>query len=98
MRVEWDAEIINEVENQRIGWRSLHESDIDHAGSVEFKPAGDGQRTWLTVKLQYALPGGELGSMMVKWLGEDPSNTLAEDLQRFKKQMETGVLSTTNKR
>ncbi len=94
-RVEWDAEIINEVENQRIGWRSLHGSDIDHAGSVEFKPTGDGQRTRLTVKLQYAMPGGMLSSTMAKWLGGDPSHTLAEDLQQFKEQMEADVPSTT---
>lgn len=91
--VEWDAEIINEVEDERIGWRSLENSDIDHAGSVEFKPTGNGQRTWLTVRMQYELPGGKLGSTMAAWLGGDPSNTLARDLQRFKEQMETGVLS-----
>ena len=34
--VEWDAEIINEVENKVIGWRSLPESDIVTAGSVNF--------------------------------------------------------------
>ena len=31
--VEWDAEIINEVENKVIGWRSLPESDVVTAGS-----------------------------------------------------------------
>ncbi|UVT20306.1 MAG: SRPBCC family protein [Nitrospira sp.] len=92
-RVESDAEIINEVENQRIGWRSLHESDLDHAGSVEFKPIGDGQRTGLTVTLQYELPGGTLGGTIGKWFGGDPSNTLAADLQRFKEHMEAGILS-----
>ena len=36
LRVEWDAEIINEVENKVIGWRSLPESDVVTAGSVHF--------------------------------------------------------------
>ena len=36
MRVEWDAEIINEVENKVIGWRSLPGSDVVTAGSVNF--------------------------------------------------------------
>jgi uncharacterized membrane protein len=34
LAVEWDAEIINEVENQVIGWRSLPGSDVVTAGSV----------------------------------------------------------------
>ncbi|MGH9370105.1 MAG: hypothetical protein ACRD15_01090, partial [Vicinamibacterales bacterium] len=34
LRVEWDAEIINEVENQTLGWRSLAGSDVVTAGSV----------------------------------------------------------------
>jgi uncharacterized membrane protein len=43
MRVEWDAEIINERENELIAWRSLPGSDVDTAGSVHFSPA-PGQR------------------------------------------------------
>src|SRR6187551_2525710 len=34
--VEWDAEIINEIENKLLGWRSLPGSDIATAGSVNF--------------------------------------------------------------
>ena len=34
--VEWDAEIINEVENKVIGWRSLPGADVVTAGSVNF--------------------------------------------------------------
>jgi uncharacterized membrane protein len=35
-RIEWDAEIINEVPNKVIGWRSIPGSDIATAGSVHF--------------------------------------------------------------
>jgi uncharacterized membrane protein len=97
-KVEWDAEIINDVEDQRIGWRSLQGADVNNAGSVEFKPTGDGQRTWLTVTLQYEPPGGGLGAAMAKWLGEDPDSKIALDLQRFKEQMETGVFSAADVR
>jgi uncharacterized membrane protein len=92
-KVEWDAEIINDVENQRLGWRSLQGADVNHTGSVEFKPTGDGQRTWLTVTLQYEPPGGEFGAAVAKWFGEDPNTKIAEDLQRFKEEMETGAFS-----
>ncbi len=36
LRVEWDAEIINEVPNRLIGWRSVPGSDVVTAGSVQF--------------------------------------------------------------
>ena len=87
--VEWDAEIINDVENERIGWRSLHDADVDNTGSVEFKPIGDGRRTEVTVTLQYDPPAGRIGSAVAKWLGEDPEDKLAQDLQRFKSHIES---------
>ena len=92
--VEWDAEIINDVENQRIGWRSLNDADVDHAGSVEFEPIGDGRSTRLTVTMQYAPIAGRLGTAVAKLLGEDPELKIVEDLQRFKESMEAGKAVT----
>ena len=88
--IEWDAEIINDVENERIGWRSLNDSDVDQAGSVEFEPIGDGRMTRLTVTLQYAPIAGRLGAAVSKFLGQDPDFKIADDLQRFKESMEAG--------
>lgn len=89
--IEWDAEIINDVKNERLGWRSLNDADVDHAGSVEFEPSGDGRKTTLTVNLQYAPIAGRLGAAVAKLLGQDPDSKIAEDLQRFKETMEAGV-------
>jgi uncharacterized membrane protein len=91
--VEWDAEIINDVENERIGWRSLNGVDVDNTGSVKFEPTANGQGTKLTVTLQYAPPAGKIGAAIAKLLGEDPNSQIAEDLRRFKESMETGVYS-----
>ena len=44
VRVAWDAEIINEVENQILAWRSLPGSDIVTAGSVNFASGPRRQR------------------------------------------------------
>jgi uncharacterized membrane protein len=90
--IEWDAEIINDVENERIGWRSLNDADVDHAGSVEFEPIGDGQKTRLTVTLQYAPIAGRLGTAVAKFIGQDPDSKVADDLQRFKESMEAGKI------
>jgi uncharacterized membrane protein len=94
--IEWDAEIINEVENERIGWRSLNDSDVDQAGSVEFEPIGDGRMTRLTVTLQYAPIAGRLGAAVAKFIGQDPDFKIADDLQRFKESMEAGNAVSSN--
>jgi uncharacterized membrane protein len=93
--VEWDAEIINDVENERIGWRSLNDADVDHAGSVEFESIGDGRGTRLTVTMQYSPIGGRLGTALAKLFGEDPDLKIAEDLQRFKESMDAGKAVTS---
>jgi uncharacterized membrane protein len=88
--IEWDAEIINDVENERIGWRSLSDAVIDHAGSVEFEPIGDGRSTRLTVTMQYSPIAGRLGTAVARLIGEDPDRKIGDDLQRFKESMEAG--------
>ena len=53
LRAEWDAEIVNEVENKVIGWRTLPDSDVAIAGSVNFDAVRGGRGTQVTVSLQY---------------------------------------------
>jgi uncharacterized membrane protein len=90
-KIEWDAEIVNEVENERIGWRSMAGSDVDTAGSVQFRPARSGRGTELTVALQYDLPGGPIGRGIARLLGQDPERIIEEDLTLFKQAMESGA-------
>ena len=93
--IEWDAEIINDVENERIGWRSLNDADVDQAGSVEFEPVSGGRATRLTVTLQYAPIAGRLGAAVAKFIGENPELKIADDLQRFKEFMEAGKATSS---
>jgi len=93
MRVEWDARIINEVENKVIGWQSLEGSTISTAGSVNFDEDSHGTR--VTVHLQYSPPGGKLGAAVAKMFGEEPNQTVREDLRRLKQLMEAGEIPTT---
>ena len=92
--VEWDAEIINDIPNELMGWRSLAGSDVDNAGSVHFKMTPDGQGTEVKVELQYNPPGGTVGALFAKLFGEDPSQQIQEDLRRFKQILETGEIPT----
>ena len=93
-RVEWDAEIHNEIPNELIAWRSLPGSEVDHAGSVHFSPVhNDG--TEVRVILRYDPPAGKVGAAVARLFGEEPSHQVAEDLRRFKQVMEAGELAGT---
>jgi uncharacterized membrane protein len=94
--VEWDAEIINEIPYEVIGWRSMANADIANAGSVRFSPAPGGQGTEVRVTLEYVPPAGIVGMAIAKLLGEEPSIQIEEDLNRFKQLMETGEVTTTD--
>ena len=87
-RVTWEAEIINDVPGQLIGWRSLPGSAIHHAGSVHFDRR-DGL-TEVRVVLEYAPPARYVGASMARILGDDPQRAVAEDLRRFKAIVERG--------
>jgi uncharacterized membrane protein len=91
-KVDWEAEIINEIPNELIGWRSVDGGKVDNAGSVHFKPAPGGRGTELKVVLRYDPPGGVAGATVSKILGEDPAMNVQEDLQRLKMLIETGEM------
>ena len=92
---DWEAEIINEIPNELIGWRSVDGSKVDNAGSVHFTPAAGGRGTEVKVVLRYDPPAGLLGATVSKILGEDPAMNVQEDLRRLKMLVETGELATT---
>jgi uncharacterized membrane protein len=88
--IDWEAEIINEVPNRVIGWRSLDGSSVVTAGSVNFEPLPDNRGTTVRIKLQYEPPGSKLGSWVAWLFGEEPSVQIRDDLRRFKERMEAG--------
>ncbi len=83
MRVERDAEIINEL----IDWRSVEGSDVPSAGSVHFNPIGRGS-TKVTVVLKYEPLAGPVGDAFAKLFGEAPSQTVRADLHCLKEILE----------
>jgi uncharacterized membrane protein len=91
--VEWNAEIINEVPDKVIGWRSIEGSDVVSAGSVNFDKAAAGTR--VRVRLQYSPPGGKVGAAVARIMGRDPATEIREDLRRFKESVEDSELRTS---
>jgi uncharacterized membrane protein len=95
--VEWGAEIINEVENKIIGWRSLPDSDITTAGAVNFSTVRDGRSTQLSVHLQYSAPAGRAGQFLATIFGSDPASMIREDLRCVKQLLEAGEIARASK-
>lgn len=87
---EWDAEIINDVPNQLISWRSVEPSQVDNAGSVHFNRAAAGGGTEVRVILRYDPPAGKLGGIVAKIFGQDPDHQIGMDLHLLKQLIEAG--------
>lgn len=88
MIVEWDADIVNDVPNHILAWKSREGSDVDNAGSVTFREMAEG--TEVTVRLRYLPPGDFLGHGVAKFFHADPGTQLEDDLQRLKVAIESG--------
>ena len=94
-RVEWDAEIVHEIPDEILAWRSLPGSDVDQAGQVQFTPAHGGG-TEVLVVLRYATPAGKAGATVAHLLGDDPARQIADDLRRFKQVTEGSFASASS--
>ncbi|MEH2120041.1 SRPBCC family protein [Nostoc sp.] len=92
--VEWDAEILEDRENEFISWASVEGADIDNSGFVRFKQVSD-RGTEVKVVLEYNPPGGALGATVAKLFGEEPKQQIGDELGRFKMLMEAGEIATT---
>ncbi len=95
-RIQWTAEIVHEVPNQSISWRSLPESDVEVDGTVEFTRATGNRGTLVNAIVQYRPGVGALGRAAIKLLAKDPSFLMQQDLRRFKALIETGEIPTTD--
>jgi uncharacterized membrane protein len=96
--VEWDAEIVNEVPDEIIAWKSVGEPDVRNAGAVNFSDAPGGRGTVVRVTVDYEPPAGKLGAMLSHFFSEEPDRQIREDLRKFKQLMETGEITTSARR
>ena len=97
--VEWDAELTEDVPNERIAWHSLPGADVHNGGAVTFTPAPGGRGTEVRVELEYDPPFGKLGSKVAMLWREEPGQQVQDDLRHLKQVLETGdiVLSDATK-
>jgi len=90
---EWDAIVINERPNEMIAWRTIEGSDVEHAGSIWFKPGLDGLGTEVKLAVEYQVSG--FADLIAKFLRRSPEQQMREDLRHFKQWMEAGEIPTT---
>ncbi|MEA2204910.1 MAG: hypothetical protein QOE77_1686 [Blastocatellia bacterium] len=93
-KIEWDAEIYNEIANELIAWRSLEDADVVNAGSVRFERAPAERGTYVRVTMNYNPPAGKIGATIAQLFGAEPSQLIKEDLRRLKQMMEAREIAT----
>ncbi|WAL58257.1 SRPBCC family protein [Thermocoleostomius sinensis A174] len=93
--IEWDADIINEQENQLIAWASVEGASVENSGFVRFKTAPPGRGTEVKVVIEYNPPGGQVTANLAKLFGKDANQQIGDELRHFKMLMEAGEIATT---
>jgi uncharacterized membrane protein len=88
-RVEWDAEIVNDIPDELIAWKTVGQPDVAHAGSVHFTPRARGRGTDVRLVMDYEPPGGRVAAVAAKIIGESPDQKIREDLERLKAVLES---------
>jgi uncharacterized membrane protein len=92
--IEFTVELVDDRPGEHVGWRTLADSDVRHAGAIYFTEAPGGRGTELKVVVGYAIPGGPIGEIAARALGHAPDQQVREDLRRFKQLVEAGETAT----
>jgi uncharacterized membrane protein len=92
--VEWDAEIVEEIENRSISWSSTGGSKVKTAGTVAFEKGVKPNQTIVRLMMNYTVPGGKLTELATFFTGESPNILANVNLKRLKAFLETGTVPT----
>jgi uncharacterized membrane protein len=87
--VEWNATLTNYVPNELLGWKTMPESAVQHAGIVRFSRNPDGT-TRVDIRMSYNPAAGALGHAVASLFGADAKSQIEQDLLRIKTMIETG--------
>lgn len=91
--IDWHSEIISDIENEYIAWRSLPDSQIENTGVVRFSDAGK-FGTEVHIDLSYRAPAGVIGANVAKLLNPLLEEMIKEDIKNFRRYIDTGELPT----
>jgi hypothetical protein len=92
-RIRKAVTIRKERERVEAAWQSaaqLRDKVAQHGATVTFEAAPGDRGTELAIEFVFDPPAGEFGVLFRKVTGSDLATQLADDLRRFKAQVETG--------
>jgi uncharacterized membrane protein len=91
--IEWDAEITEDVPNEKIAWQSTGDAVLPNRGQVRFVPAPGGRGTQVILETEYqprASAAGAVGAAIAKLFALGPEVMMLNDLRRCKQLLELG--------
>jgi uncharacterized membrane protein len=91
--IEWDAEVVKEIDGELLGWNSLPHATVNNAGKVEFRDA-DENGTEITVLITYRAPFGDVGEGIASMLNPVFKKMITKDVNNFKRYIEAGDIAT----
>jgi uncharacterized membrane protein len=92
MTVKWDAEILQERENEWIAWRSVEGSQVENSGSVRFQPGARRARHRGARAARVRPAGRHVRPRHRVPLRRGARAAGQDDLRRFKQLVETGEI------
>jgi len=98
-QLTWRAEIVEDMPDRRLRWRSLPGGDLRHAGELDLRPAPADRGTIVELKLHYIPPGGLLvASTLYGFLRRITAMQIAGELARLQQLVETGEITIAARR
>lgn len=88
--LEWESDIVEDVPNERIAWRTRPGAKVPHAGAVTFEQRSNDRGTIVRVEMEFTPPGGPAVVGLAKLFNESPEQQISDDLRRLKQVIETG--------
>lgn len=88
--MEWDAVLTAFEPNRKLGWETVPDSTIQHAGTIRFDPNENGG-TRIDIRMSYNPIAGALGHAVASLFGADAKSQMDADLARMKNMIETGI-------
>lgn len=88
-QISWNAVIVNEKENEVLGWSSVKDSTIYNAGKVVFHSSGN-DACEIDVTITYRAPLGTVGENIARIFTPSFEKVVRDDIANFKLYMENG--------
>jgi uncharacterized membrane protein len=88
--VVWDVQAGEQVENERVEWRSAAGAPVRGVVSASFSPVDGGASTRVRVTVVYAPSDPSVASNLEHALGGRRRDDLVADLARMKRRLEAG--------